>query len=115
MGDDNKITINISSPEDNYSTYITSGTSTIAPSFNIDDLNDTGSEYAVNTDYTYTTDGFDISMPGIEDSPDTWPAEYRVKEMIKKYPALKIQYEKFIEIYNLIKDDHKDDLDDILK
>ena len=54
-------------------------------------------------------------MPGIETSPDTWPAEYRVKEMIEKYPALKIQYEKFLEIYNLIKDDHKDNLDDILK
>ena len=35
----------------------------------------------------------------------------KIKEMIEKYPALKIQYEKFIEIYNLIKDDHKDDLD----
>ena len=115
MGDDHKITINISNPEDNYSTYITSGTSTIAPSFNIDDLNDTGSEYAINTDYTYTTDGFDISMRIDTDLHDTWPAEYRVKEMIEKYPALKIQYEKFIEIYNLIKDDHKDDLDDILK
>ena len=37
------------------------------------------------------------------------------EDLREKYPALKIQYEKFLAIYNLIKDDHKDDLDDILK
>ena len=65
-------------------------------------VNDTGSEYTYN-------------MSGIDSSEDPWPPSYRVKEMIEKYPALKIQYEKFLAIYNLIKDDHKDDLDDILK
>jgi hypothetical protein len=27
--------------------------------------------------------------------------------MIKDYPALRIQYEKFVEIYNLVKDDYR--------
>ena len=91
------------------------GGMTITPTYCTADMTDTGSEYSYNTTYASTA-GYSVTLDGIDpDLHDTWPAEYRVKEMIKKYPALKIQYEKFIEIYNLIKDDHKDDLDDILK
>ena len=84
-----------------------------------DDLftTDTGSEYTSNISYdtSYTSsDGFTINIPGY-DNRDTWPSEYKVKEMIEKYPALKIQYEKFLAIYNLIKDDHKGDLDELLE
>ena len=71
--------------------------------------------YTVGLDATTDIGGFDndsitINIPGIDDSPDTWPAEYKIKEMIELYPALKIQYEKFLEVYNLVKDDYKDEL-----
>ena len=70
---------------------------------------------------TYTFDLSDIqgqdgtSMPmGIDSSfaysEDKWPSEYKISEMIKQYPALKIQYEKFLEVYNLVKDDYKDEV-----
>ena len=93
---------------------------TISPTYvSADDLftTDTGSEYTSNVNYdtSYTSsDGFTISIPGYN-SPDTWPAEYKVKEMIEKYPASKIQYEKFLAIYNLVKDDYKGDLDELLE
>ena len=41
--------------------------------------------------------------------------DQNIKEMIEKYPALKIQYEKFLAIYNLVKDDYKGDLDELLE
>lgn len=43
---------------------------------------------------------------------DKWPSEYRIMEMIEIYPSLKIQYEKFLEVYNLVKDDYKNRSDD---
>ena len=36
-----------------------------------------------------------------------WPSELVIKDMINKYPGLKIQYEKFMTIYNLIKDEYE--------
>ena len=36
-----------------------------------------------------------------------WPTELVIKDMITKYPGLKIQYEKFMTIYNLIKDEYE--------
>ena len=112
--DDSKITVNLSNDVD----YEYVGGMTITPTYCTADITDTGSEYSYNTTYSSTA-GYSVTLDGIDgidtELHDTWPAEYRVKEMIEKYPALKIQYEKFIEIYNLIKDDHKDDLDDILK
>lgn len=42
-----------------------------------------------------------------DESPAPWPSEYDVKKMIEIYPSLKLQYLKFIEIYNLVKDDYK--------
>ena len=90
---------------------------TISPTYvSADDLftTDTGSEYTSNvnydTSYTPQTDLYQHNR-----YPDTWPAEYKVKEMIEKYPALKIQYEKFLAIYNLVKDDYKGDLDELLE
>ena len=35
----------------------------------------------------------------------TWPTEDRILEMIAEYPALKLQYQRFLEVYNLCKDD----------
>ena len=36
----------------------------------------------------------------------SWPSEHKIENMIKEYPALKLQYLKFLEIYNLCKDDY---------
>jgi hypothetical protein len=49
---------------------------------------------------TYTFDDYDAG-------PGKWPSEYDLEKMIEIYPALKIQYLKFIEVYNLVKDDYK--------
>ena len=35
-----------------------------------------------------------------------WPSEVVIKDMITKYPGLKVQYEKFMTVYNLVKDDY---------
>lgn len=36
-----------------------------------------------------------------------WPSELIINDMITKYPGLKLQYEKFMTVYNLIKDEYK--------
>ena len=116
-----------------------SGTITINLNDDESGLNDTGSEYAINTSYTYSpgatvggtytissdysdTTNFTSSFPTSitldsttstfapvysNDIEDNWPAEYKIEKMIEIYPALKLQYLKFIEIYNLCKDDYK--------
>ena len=69
--------------------------------FDISDLDgqDGTTPLTINTDFA-----------GTSYKEETWPSEYKVQEMIKQYPALKIQYEKFLEVYNLVKDDYKDEL-----
>ncbi len=37
---------------------------------------------------------------------DKWPSEVVIEDMIKKYPGLKLQYEKFKTVYDLVKDDY---------
>ena len=37
---------------------------------------------------------------------DNWPSEVIIEDMIKKYPGLKLQYEKFKTVYDLVKDDY---------
>jgi len=84
----------------------------------------TGDSRIASPQYAYTFDPLvdnscmTVTMPdlGLTDSTiigadDTWPNEYKVNEMILQYPALKIQYEKFLEVYNLVKDDYKDDIE----
>lgn len=103
MDDDNSYTVNYSSDgsidgitiakDDKWDT---DGTFTIS-------LNNT--EYESSVDYptfasTYTVEDFDTG-------PAKWPSEYDLEKMIEIYPALKIQYLKFIEVYNLVKDDYK--------
>ncbi len=88
---------------------------------NLDPTTDTGTEYTFNTDFdtdsmtnddgTITLDmngqtGF-ADMGYSFDFEDKWPSEHTIQDMIKDYPALKIQYEKFVEIYNLVKDDYR--------
>ena len=62
------------------------------------------SNFTSGADNTVSVD--DLVWVGNDNS---WPSQYVIEEMVKKYPALKIQYEKFLEIYNLVKDDYKAD------
>ena len=55
--------------------------------------------------YTYDTNG-QIKEFGKAKAADDWPNESVIEEMIKKYPGLKIQYDKFMTVYNLVKDDY---------
>ena len=54
----------------------------------------------------------EISVGGIDSGVQSWPTEYRIEEMVKKYPALKIAYLKFKEVYDLVKDDYANGDDD---
>ena len=80
-----------------------------------------GGTYTISSDYSGATN-FTSSFPTSitldsttstfapvysNDIEDNWPAEYKIEKMIEIYPALKLQYLKFIEIYNLCKDDYK--------
>jgi len=60
--------------------------------FDTSDVTDTGSEYTFNV--------------GERRQPSDWPNEYELKEMLEYYPALKIAHAKFLEVYNLVKDDY---------
>lgn len=59
----------------------------------------------ISPSYTITGDYIPSSL-------GAWPTEYEIEEMIKVYPALKIQYQKFTEVYNLVKDDYRNRGDD---
>ena len=63
---------------------------------------------------TYTTEFAGSSMTDMADfgmdfdiggGVQSWPTENRILEMIAEYPALKLQYHRFLEVYNLCKDD----------
>jgi hypothetical protein len=36
---------------------------------------------------------------------DDWPSESKILDMIEQYPALKLQYIRFLEVYNLVRGD----------
>tara|TARA_B100001057_G_scaffold455759_1_gene502532 strand:- start:3738 stop:4082 length:345 start_codon:yes stop_codon:yes gene_type:complete len=83
---------------------------------NLDPTTDTGTEYTFNTNFdtdSMMNDDGTITLNGVTGFgdmsyvEDSWPMEHTVQDMIKEYPALRIQYEKFIEIYNLVKDDYR--------
>jgi hypothetical protein len=54
---------------------------------------------------THTING--IEYDNIYDNKNNWPSEYQIKSMIEHYPALKLQYERFKELFDLVKDDWK--------
>ena len=75
----------------------------------------------ISDDYTMPTPTFTVGDTELEDQvtislgdfeSKTWPSEDKVLTMIEQYPALKIQYEKFLEVYNLVKDDYSNALDE---
>ena len=109
LGDDKPYTV----------TYSTGGASTISdPAYTLtsSDLTDTldmgGGQTSFAPTYSSSIGDGEISFGGIDSGVQSWPSEYRIEEMIKKYPALKIAYLKFKEVYDLVKDDYADGDDD---
>jgi len=105
--------------DDKYSvTYSTEG-SIDGIAINKDSLSETDGTFTIslnNDEYTSTYDSPSFSptytFEDYDAGPGKWPNEYELEKMIEIYPALKIQYQKFIEVYNLVKDDYKNRGDD---
>tara|TARA_B100000575_G_C22982096_1_gene566642 strand:- start:339 stop:716 length:378 start_codon:yes stop_codon:yes gene_type:complete len=109
LGDDKPYTV----------TYSTGGASTISdPTYTLtsSDLTDTldmgGGQTTFAPSYHSSIADGEISFGGIDSGVQSWPTEYRIEEMVKKYPALKIAYLKFKEVYDLVKDDYANGDDD---
>tara|TARA_B000000609_G_C24165970_1_gene346913 strand:+ start:816 stop:1154 length:339 start_codon:yes stop_codon:yes gene_type:complete len=62
--------------------------------------------YTFDTSYVTDTGSEYIFNVGERRQPSDWPNEYELKEMLECYPALKIAHAKFLEVYNLVKDDY---------
>jgi len=76
--------------------YIYNGSNTIT----IDtSLTDTG-------DYGISDDTFTINT-SFEEWVDTMPSMHKIKGMCEQYPAFQKEFEKFKQMYNLIKDDYE--------
>ena len=76
--------------------YIYNGSNTIT----IDtSLTDTG-------DYSISDDTFTINT-SFEEWVDTMPSMHKIKGMCEQYPAFQKEFEKFKQMYNLIKDDYE--------
>jgi len=76
--------------------YIYNGSSTIT--INTDVL-DTG-------DFINSDDSFTINT-SFEEWVDTMPSMHKIKGMCEQYPAFQKEFEKFKQMYNLIKDDYE--------
>jgi len=72
------------------------------PSYSID----IGSFNTASYSGDYVIDGSFSVTNDFNPHSDLWPSEYKIEKMIEEYPALKLQYLKFLEIYNLCKDDY---------
>ena len=82
----------------NFSTddYVYNGSNTITLST---DVFDTG-------DYSISDDTFTINT-SFEEWVDTMPSIHKIKGMCEQYPAFQKEFEKFRQMYNLIKDDYE--------
>ena len=72
-------------------------------------------EDALNSGTTLTFDtstDFAPSFGDLDTGDDTWPSKYRIEDMIDLYPALKLQYDRFVEVYRLCVDDYKSQKED---
>ena len=79
-----------------------------APDYTLD-------EDALNSGTTLTFDtstDFAPSFGDLDTGDDTWPSKYRIEDMIDLYPALKLQYDRFVEVYRLCVDDYKSQKED---
>jgi len=76
--------------------YIYNGSNTITINTS---LADTG-------DYSMSDDTFTINT-SFEEWVDTMPSMHKIKGMCEQYPAFQKEFEKFKQMYNLIKDDYE--------
>jgi len=130
--DDKKFTINVSGKQSTISNTVSvvpsvtytagstvGGINTVG--IDADDITFSGCSTGIATpQYTYTFDStvdtlsgvndtggeFSINFDDLESRPEVWPSQHTIEEMIKEYPALALQYHRFIELYNLCKDDY---------
>ncbi len=56
--------------------------------------------------YVYGSTSTSFSWHGPEEWVERFPDFKRVEDMCKKYPALKIAYDKFVTTYKMVKDDY---------
>jgi|TARA_X000000950_G_scaffold22908_1_gene24577 hypothetical protein len=108
LADSNKeFTVNISG--DDYSTGVYTSdnlwngattTSITLDTLDTDYLTDTGSEHTFNTTF--------------EEFEDTMPSISKIKGMCEQYPAFQKEFEKFRQMYNLMKDDYEANNEDEL-
>lgn len=94
-----KTDINLSYDTSSYASTIDSSNYTIS----FDSTPTAQSTVTYNTSDSF---GIDIGNGNWVKASETWPSELVITDMITKYPGLKIQYEKFMTVYNLIKDDY---------
>ena len=59
-----------------------------------------------STPISITTDPDPFGVEWTRKTFDKWPSEVIIDDMITKYPGLRLQYEKFMTVYNLVKDDY---------
>jgi|SRR6056300_363287 hypothetical protein len=83
-------------------------------SFSGDDYIYNGSNSnTITLDHTFSTSDFDISddaftiNTSFEEWVDTMPSIHKIKGMCEQYPAFQKEFEKFRQMYNLIKDDYE--------
>jgi hypothetical protein len=92
--------------------------------FSVDVSSFSGDDYIYNgsntitLDHTVSTSDFGISddaftiNTSFEEWVDTMPSMSKIKGMCEQYPAFQKEFEKFKQMYNLIKDDYEANNDD---
>jgi len=89
-----EFTVNISG--DDWTTGVYTGTDTITINSSVFETGD----------YGITDDTFTINT-SFEEWVDTMPSMHKIKGMCEQYPAFQKEFEKFKQMYNLIKDDYE--------
>ncbi len=65
------------------------------------------SSTSISSSYTITGSGTEYIWEAPEEWVDCFPDYKKVQEMCDKYPAFKIAFEKFKQMYDLIEDDYE--------
>jgi len=76
------------------------------------DLNDLSNTITVNTDFTDYSNGTYTINTSFNEFEDTMPSIDKIKGMCEQYPAFKKEFDKFRQMYMLMKDDYEANNDD---
>jgi hypothetical protein len=74
--------------------------------FSVDVSSFSNNDYYYNGDFSISEDTFTINT-SFEEWIDTMPSMHKIKGMCEQYPAFQKEFEKFKQMYNLIKDDYE--------